>query len=115
METSKIKKIILEETDWGVVIHWSPEGFAVQDNDGTWHVFENSEQDKAEDKHIDSMVNLIHFLLDYFNINSDRYVRRRVRPHVEAGDKYTPKENERVVTRHYRTVKILKTKKLEEV
>jgi len=110
----KVNKFILEEGDWGVMIHWSPEGFAVQDNNGIWHVFENSDQDKEEDRHIDSVVGLIHFLLDYFNVNSDRYARRRVYPHVEVGDKYEPKEGEKIVARYYRTIKTLKTKRTKK-
>ena len=96
---------ILNSEDYGVIIRYVENGFIAQDNEGNWYVFKNSKQDEEEGSYIDSMQDLIYFLLEYFNINPTRYAKRRLFPHIEVGDKYKPKENEKIEKEYYYVVK----------
>jgi len=101
----EIRHFYLSNSEWGLIIRLADNGFIVQANDGSWRTFEDSKEDEQEGDHINSMVDLIYFILDFFSINLSRYAKRRVFPHIEAGDKYMPKEGEKIEKEYYCVIK----------
>jgi len=92
----------LKFEDWGVIILAAGNGFIVRTlPDGDLESF-GGNPNKRDDA--EAALQLLWFLLDYFNVNPSRYAKERVMVALEAGDKYEPRENEKEVKEYYYVV-----------
>jgi len=90
-------KISFGESDWGLVVLSTSNGFFVKTSRGEYFVIESKEEDdKAQ-----AGVNLLWYIIDFFNLRPSRYAEKRPFAGIEAGDKYILKKGEKLVEEHY--------------
>lgn len=89
----------MKRSDFGVEIVKVENGFLIRNNEGIRVVIEEVEGDEmaAGEK-------LIWELMEFFGLRNDDFARERVAIVREAGDEYTPADNEEIVEVTYRKV-----------
>jgi len=77
----------MNANDWGVEICHAEGGYTVKDNEGVRYAISGEDAD----------IDLLWFLIDFFNMRPSRYSRERIYVDKEVGDKYTLKADEKRV------------------
>jgi len=87
----------MKKSDWGLEIRCVQDGFIVKDNEGLEYPF----QEKEEGNEVDVALDLLRFIIEFFNLRGSRYDRRRVLVIEEVGDKYALQEGEKLKGEEY--------------
>jgi len=98
--------------DFGMLIKKMDNGYLIiMADDNKFLQFVYEENDFNEKSRVDTMVKLLYDVLGYFYLES-KYDRDRIRIITEVGEKYSLKENEKLVSKMY--VKVEKNEKEKE-
>ena len=94
-----------ESNDWGLVILQAyGGGFVLRGLPEGELIACSVSKDEGEDEAL-AAIDMLRKVVEYFNINSSRYARRRVLIAEEVGDKYYPQEDEELRGQSYRYVR----------
>ncbi len=88
--------VSMKRSDWGVEIVRIDNGFLIKDNEGKITVVE----DKDDDEYL-AGEKLLWEIINFFNLEGSRYDKKRLSVVSMVGDKYTPKEGERLINKSY--------------
>jgi len=93
----------MKKKDWGVEITKVDNGFLIVDNEGKRTVVEEKEDDE-----LSAGEKLLWEIIHFFNLRPSRHERECIRVVREVGDKYTPREGEKIVKEYF--FKVFKVK-----
>ncbi len=85
----------MKKTDWGLEIIKVENGFLIKSSEGHLTVVEDkSDEDQVS---VSAIEELLHHIVEFFNLSGSRYDRERIFVTSQVGDKYEPKPNEKIV------------------
>jgi DNA-binding phage protein len=103
----KEQRFYFPKDAWGLTVVKAENGFVVWAFPGSEVLaLENDKESERECDDVDAAKKLLWYILEYFNINPSRYVRRRLGVIEKVGEKYTLAKDEK-----FETEKILRAVK----
>lgn len=86
----------MKKSDWGIEITKAQNGFSIKDNQGNITVVEEKENGGPS-----AAEALLQHIIEFFSLERGRYDRERISVIRQAGDKYEPQKDEKIVEEKY--------------